>query len=117
MKRTHSAAQWNMVFAIARRVDAEPGRVTFVYAQLPKMLLAQFDQLRPKLEELATRLAGRQTTVTSHTDDSPAAIPRPSAPQADRDRLKAEVLNEPAVQALLDVFPADIRDVEEVKNK
>ena len=116
VKRTQTAAVWNMVFATARRVDVLPGRLTFVYESLPKMLLAQFDQLRPQLEELATKVAGRPTIVSSQSE-SAAEPATPQAAQADRERLKVEALNEPAVQALLDVFPADIKDVEEVKNK
>jgi len=38
-----------------------------------------------------------------------------TAKQGEKDRLKAAAMAEPAVQKLLDVFPADIRDVEEVK--
>ena len=48
--------------------------------------------------------------------------PRPAAPAAAarerggrrQEKLKAAVMNEPAVQTLLDVFPADINDVEEM---
>jgi DNA polymerase-3 subunit gamma/tau len=116
VKRTQTAAVWNMVFASARRVDVMPGKVTFVYESLPKTLLAQFDQLRPQFEELATRIAGRPTAIASQTDAS-AEPPKAQAAESNRERLKVEALNEPAVQALLDVFPADIRDVEEVKNK
>jgi hypothetical protein len=116
VKRTQTAAVWNMVFASARRVDVVPGKVTFVYQSLPKTLLAQFDQLRPQFEELATRIAGRPTAIASQTEAAaePAKV---QAAESNRERLKVEALNEPAVQALLDVFPAAIRDVEEVKNK
>ncbi len=40
--------------------------------------------------------------------------PRPSAAPGDQDKLKAAVMSEPAVQAMLDVFPAEIKDVEEM---
>jgi hypothetical protein len=40
------------------------------------------------------------------------ATARPPAPPADDAR--SEALASPAVQALLDVFPAEIRDVEEI---
>jgi DNA polymerase-3 subunit gamma/tau len=116
VKRTQTAAVWNMVFASARRVDVMPGKLTFVYESLPKTLLAQFDQLRPQFEELATRIAGRPTTIASQTEGA-AEPAKAQAAESNRERLKVEALNEPAVQALLDVFPADIRDVEEVKNK
>ena len=53
-------------------------------------------------------------TVACRVEAGPAAPP-PSEKQGEKDRLKAAVMSEPAVQALLDVFPADIRDVEEVQ--
>ena len=53
-------------------------------------------------------------TVSCRVEAGPAAA-APAAQQSEKDRLKAAAMAEPAVQALLDVYPADIRDVEEVK--
>ena len=80
------------------------------------MLPAQFEQLRPTLEEIATRLAGRPMKVHGARRGAPAraAARRARDAPAEKEQLKAEVMNEPAVQAMLDVFPADIRDVEEM---
>ena len=87
--------------------------MTFVYESQPKLVATRFEALRAGLTELATSLAGRPMTVTSRAEAGPAAVP--AAKQDDKDRLKAAVMAEPAVQNFLDVFPADIRDVEEVK--
>ena len=43
-----------------------------------------------------------------------AAAAQTAAAASTQDKLKASVMNEPAVQAMLDVFPAEIRDVEEM---
>jgi hypothetical protein len=115
VKRTRGQADWGMVFMPARRVDVEAGAVTFVYEVQPKLLATRFEALKPELTTLATGLAGRPMTVSCRVE-SGAPAPGASAATAagDKDKLKASVMQEPAVQALLDVFPADIRDVEEV---
>jgi hypothetical protein len=88
--------------------------VTFVYESQPKIIAGQFEKMRPGLSELATNLAGRPMAVSCRVEAGRAAA-APSAQQGEKDRLKAVAMAEPAVQKLLDVFPADIRDVEEVK--
>jgi len=67
-----------------------------------------------QLGTLATQLAGRPMTVGCRVEGAAQTVV-PSAAQGKKDELKAAVMAEPAVQALLDVFPADIRDVEEVQ--
>jgi DNA polymerase-3 subunit gamma/tau len=115
VKRSRGQADWGMVFLPARRVEVAVGSVTFVYETLPKMLATRFEGLRPGLSELATSLAGRPMTVTCRVEGGPTVAAPTTAQQGEKERLKAAVMAEPAVQALLDVFPADIRDVEEVK--
>ena len=116
VKRTRGQADWGMVFMPARRVDVEVGSVTFVYELQPKLMATRFEALKPELSETATRLAGRPMAVGCRVESGATAPGTPASPaQGEKDKLKAEVMAEPAVQALLDVFPADIRDVEEVK--
>ena len=54
------------------------------------------------------------THAASPSAASSASSPAPAdAPKAKRD-LKAEAMSSSTVQAMLDVFPAEIRDVEEM---
>ena len=48
--------------------------------------------------------------------DQPGADPKDEAPASSNGRkdLRAEAMATPAVQAVLEVFPADIKDVEEL---
>ena len=83
------------------------------------MLREQFDQNRPWLEAAAERLAGRKVPVVAVQADAPAAAPaaaaeQPAASESAKRDLKAEAMSSSAVQAMLDVFPAEIRDVEEM---
>jgi hypothetical protein len=94
--------------------------VTFTFLPAHRALREQFDQSRPWLEAAAERLAGRKVTVaavqaTPDGDEGPAPESKSAAPAAAQKRdLKAEALSSTGVQALLDVFPAEIRDVEEL---
>ena len=95
-------------------------RITFTFLPAHRTLRDQFDQNRPWLEAAAERLAGRRIPVVSVQADAPAepAVARSEAARADGDAakrdLKAEAMSSSAVQAMLDVFPAEIRDVEEM---
>jgi hypothetical protein len=118
IKRTQPAAINAMVFMSARRVDVAPPAVTFVYESRSKAIAGQFEALRGGLDELATRLAGRPMQVSAR-DEAGAATAKqtPAATAAaEKERLKAEVMKEPVVQTLLEVFPADIRDVQEIED-
>jgi hypothetical protein len=114
VKRSRGQADWGMIFMPAKKVDVAVGSVTFVYESQPKLMATRFETLRPELGTLATHLAGRPMTVGCRVEGG-AQTAAPSAAQGKKDELKAAVMAEPAVQALLDVFPADIRDVEEVQ--
>ena len=114
VKRTRGQAEWGMIFMPAKKVEVAVGSVAFVYDSQPKLIAGRFEALRPELTTLATQLAGRPMTVGCRVEGGAQAA-APSAAQGKKDELKAAVMAEPAVQALLDVFPADIRDVEEVQ--
>jgi len=117
---------YNTVVAQAQRIDVADDAIAFTFLPTHRALREQFEQARPWLESAAERLAGRRIAVTAAQAASaaqPAQEP-PAQPQAavapakdaapgTRD-LKAEAMASSAVQAMLDVFPAEIRDVEEM---
>jgi hypothetical protein len=84
------------------------------------MLGDQVAQLKGWLEELATGLAGRRMTVAADVakgepGSSPSrAAARVAAAEPARD-LKAEAMKDPVLQSLLDVIPAEVKDVTELK--
>jgi hypothetical protein len=114
VKRAKGKLFYNTIVMSAKRIDIIDGRVTFVFGQRPATLAATFEQQRASLQEIATTIAGRamEIAVIEERDAAPAT-PTPAAAST-QDKLKASVMSEPAVQALLDVFPAEIRDVEEM---
>jgi hypothetical protein len=111
---------YNTVVAQAQKIDVADDRVTFTFLPAHKALREQFDQSRAWLEAAAERLSGRKIVVSavqSAVDNGEPVSPEPksAAPVGPPKRdLKAEALESTGVQALLDVFPAEIRDVEEM---
>jgi DNA polymerase-3 subunit gamma/tau len=110
---------YELVVTKAQRIDIGDDRITFTFAANQNVARMQFDQNREWLETVAHRLAGRRIHVTSVQTQVEAAAPAagsalaaaPSTPKRD---LKEEARSSPQIQAMLDVFPADIRDVEEI---
>ncbi len=111
---------YNTVVAQAQKIDVTDDRVTFTFLPAHRALREQFDQSRSWLEAAAERLTGRKIAVTAVQAAADNGEPAGSelttatpgtAPKRD---LKAEALESTGVQALLDVFPAEIRDVEEM---
>jgi DNA polymerase-3 subunit gamma/tau len=106
------------VVAQAQRIDVEPDRVVFVFAPQHRALRSQLDGTREWLEQTASQLAGRRMAVVSIEGSAPAAAGAPgdaTPPAGDRQQaLKEQALADSGVQALLDVFAAEIKDVEEM---
>jgi hypothetical protein len=121
--RTSKKVFYNTVVAQAQKIDVAPGRVTFSFSPTQRTLRDMFEQNRGWLESVAAKIAGRKVTVESSQQDAapPAATKdaerSTSGPDNRVDRksaLKEQALADAGVQALLEVFPAEIRDVEEM---
>ena len=116
--RKSKPVMYNSLVVQAQRLDVAADRITLTFAASQK-IAPTFDKYRPELEAIATRLAGRKITVVSDmTGKEPdAANGTGGAKPVDADRktaLKEQALADAGVQAMLEVFPAEIRDVEEM---
>jgi DNA polymerase-3 subunit gamma/tau len=122
--RSGKATFYNTVVAQAQRIDVNSDRIAFVFGPAQSTLRQWFDQQKTWLDAAAERVAGRKIAVTSElasTSASPAGssnpesrIPNSGESTEKRRDLKAEAMSSSTVQAMLEVFPADIRDVEEM---
>jgi DNA polymerase-3 subunit gamma/tau len=129
--RKNKVAFYNMVVAQARTIDIGADRIEFTFSATQRALREQVEQNKAWLESLALQAGGRRFTVVaiqdSSTTPSPdprgssaeprAASPETRVPSSESDRkaaLKQQALADSAVQAMLEVFPAEIRDVEEM---
>jgi len=93
--------------------------VTFSFLQTHRALREQLDQKRPWLEQLASAVAGKRMPVVAEQVEA-AGVAEPTdtvagAPLPKRTDLKSAAMADSAVQAMLDVFPAEIENVEEIE--
>jgi DNA polymerase-3 subunit gamma/tau len=119
--RSGKATFYNTVVAQAQRIDVGADRVAFVFGPAQSTLRQWFDQQKTWLDAAAERVAGRKIAVMSELASVPAAptnpepqVPNPGDAADARRDLKAEAMSSSTVQAMLEVFPAEIRDVEEM---
>jgi DNA polymerase-3 subunit gamma/tau len=120
---------YNTVVAQAQKIAVESDRLTLTFAPEQRAIREMFEQSRPWLEPMVGRVAGRAVSVrsaqsesngesASGVDQAPARTEGDgSAPAIAVDRkaaLREQALADERVQALFEVFPAEIRDVEEI---
>ena len=108
---------YGTVIAQAQRIDVEGDRVNVVFSPQHRALRSTLEQTRPLLETIATQLAGRRMTVAaSEGSSATTASQKTAAAEAEPDRkaaLREQALADSGVQAMLDVFTAEIKEVEE----
>jgi DNA polymerase III subunit gamma/tau len=115
--KTNKNTLYSLAVAQAQRIDVTDDRITFTFASNQNVAKMQLDSNREWLEGIAHRLTGRRIQVTSaqvQADATPSAHASPAAAAAPKRDLKEEAKSSPGIQAMLDVFPAEIRDVEEM---
>jgi hypothetical protein len=118
------AVFYNMVVAQAR-IEIAGDRVTFGFTPAQRALKDKFDAEKAWLESVALALAGRRIVFASAPADASAAPPAaaeaaPAGPKPEKQSaekksaLREQALADAGVQTMLEVFPAEIRDVEEM---
>ncbi|MEQ1897605.1 MAG: DNA polymerase III subunit gamma/tau [Vicinamibacterales bacterium] len=125
--RTAKPMLHNMAIAMAQRIDASETAITFTFAANHNVARAQLEQNREWLELLTERLTGRRipvrtvqaeavqaAAVPAEGDAPPAAGASNLAAGKPARDLRAEAMASASVQAVLDVFPAELGDVEEM---
>jgi len=113
---------YGTVIAQAQRIHVEGDRVVITFAPQHRALRSQLEQTRPHLETIAGQLAGRKMSVVPAEGTmlaDPAArgdAGSQSAVAADGKKaaLREQAMADSGVQAMLDVFAAEIKDVEEM---
>jgi DNA polymerase-3 subunit gamma/tau len=117
-------AFFGMVVAQAQSVEWDGRRLLLAFRPVHENLRQQVELRRSELEAIAERIAGQRiqvATVTASSGDEPASAPLEPPPPAlpaesppEPADLRARAMQDTRVQALLEVLPAEIRDVEEM---
>ena len=110
--RKTKAVFYNTVVAQAQKIEIAGDRMTFVFSPSQRTLREMFEQNRAWLEGLAQQVSGRRIAVAGEQTAAPA--PAATSVPDRKTTLREEALADASVQALLEVFPADIRDIEEI---
>lgn len=120
---------FNAVVAQACRIDVAASGITFAFLPNQKVPRTQCEENRAFLQKVAEQSLGRalpiHVTVTEAGESGApagstagAAAARPAArepsPAASGDDLRKEALQDPTVQAMLEIFPVERTDIEEM---
>ena len=111
---------YNTVVAQAQKVECSGDRMTFTFSPSQRALCDMLEQSRSWLEPMAQQIAGRKIIVAGFSQEpAPGSAAQSTQPEraaaADKkSALRERALADAGVQALLEVFPAEIRDVEEM---
>jgi len=107
--------------AQAQKIEVAGDRVIFTFSASQRALRDRLETDRAWLETMAQRLAGRRIAVAGIQAEGntapPAAAATDGAPKPAVDKkaaLREQALADAGVQTMLEVFPAEIRDVEEM---
>ena len=106
---------YGTVVAQAQKIEFDGDQLTFTFSRTHRTLVIQFNQSRSWLEQTAAKIAGRRISVVSVEGNDPHP-PEPSIHEkvSDRSTLKERVMNDSVVKAMFEVFPAEIKGVEEI---
>jgi hypothetical protein len=127
---------YNTVVAQAYAVDVTPEKITFTFLPNQKVPRQQCEDMKAFLEDIAAKVAGHRVPVSIESaapasaagaatagrpgarsaPGAPSAPGGPSAPGAPRGdtSLREEVMDDPSVQALFEIFPVEKSKVEEM---
>jgi hypothetical protein len=116
--RKQKVVFYQTVVAQAQKIVVAGDTIAFSFSPAQKTLLSMFDQNRTWLESVAQQATGRKLTVSaSQGEAASAADPQAEATKAAADKktaLRQQAMADAGVQTMLEVFPAEIRDVEEM---
>jgi DNA polymerase III subunit gamma/tau len=116
--RKSKSAFYNTVVAQAQKIEFAADRVTFSFLPAHRMLREQVETNRQWLEQMASAIAGRRMVVgaaqAEGVPDTLAAAAASGVSQPKPPDLRTTAMGDSAVQAMLDVFPAEIENVEEI---
>jgi DNA polymerase-3 subunit gamma/tau len=112
---------YGTVVAQAQRIEFSGNRLVFSFSPTQKTLALQLGQSREWLEALASKVTGRKVAVATEQRSEetvpesrlPPESPAPVA-EAPADGLQEKALNDRTVQAMLEVFPAEIKNIEKL---
>jgi len=122
--RKQKVVFYNTVVAQAQKIDVADDRVTFTFSPNHRTLRSAFDEKKGWLESVGQQALGRKIAIVSVQADakggssastSAAGAASADKPQPDKKAaLRDQAMADAGIQSMLEIFPAEIRDVEEM---
>jgi len=118
---------YGTVVAQAQRIEFQDDQLVFTFTKAQRALSRQLLQHRLWLEETSARVVGRKVVVVAKDEEiavrpqqTPEVVTDPLVASASRvgedetDQLRVRAMGDSLVKAMLDVFPSEIEEVEEM---
>jgi DNA polymerase III subunit gamma/tau len=117
--RGSKAVFYNTVVAQAQKIEVLADRIAFTFGPTQRMQRDSVEQNRAWLEAIALQVFGRRMPISAVLGEAaaPPGVSAGSSTKAEPDKkaaLREQALADPGVQTMLEVFAAEIRDVEEM---
>ena len=103
------------VVAQAQRIELEGDKLVFAFTPGQRTLASQLRQNRGWLEQMASRVVGRQVTVTTEQGHAEPPSDKSTPESSEQTRLREQAMSDPVVQSMLEVFPAKIGEIEKLE--
>ena len=103
------------VVAQAQRIDLKGDKLVFAFTPGQRTLASQLRQNRGWLEQMASKIVGRQVVVTTEQGDAKPPPGSATADPSEQARLREQAMRDPVVQSMLEVFPAKVGHIEKLK--
>ena len=103
------------VVAQAQRIDLEGDKLVFAFTPGQRTLASQLRQNSGWLEQLASKIVGRQVVVTTEQGDAEPPSESATPESSEQARLREQAMSDPVVQSMLEVFPAKVGNIEKLE--
>jgi DNA polymerase-3 subunit gamma/tau len=103
------------VVAQAQRIDLDGDKLVFAFTPGQRTLASQLRQNRGWLEQMASKIVGRQIVVTTEQGEAEPPSEAATPESSEQARLREQAMSDPVVQSMLEVFPAKVGDIEKLE--
>ena len=103
------------VVAQAQRIDLDGDKLVFAFTPGQRTLASQLRQNRGWLEQMASKIVGRQIVVTTEQGEAEPPSEAVTPESSEQARLREQAMSDPVVQSMLEVFPAKVGDIEKLE--
>jgi DNA polymerase-3 subunit gamma/tau len=103
------------VVAQAQRIDLEGDKLVFVFTPGQRTLASQLRQNSGWLEQMASKIVGRQVVVITEQRDAELLSESVTPESSEQALLREQAMSDPVVQSVFEVFSAKVGSIEKLE--